>query len=66
MYNFIAVSEETPHRPLLFATDLWNMFNRKNNEPARANNSVEGWHRSCQAHVSFLPTSILEVFEYFV
>ena len=34
-----------PRRPPLFAINLWNMFNR-------TDNSVEGWHRSFQGHVS--------------
>ena len=36
----------------LFANNLWNMFNRTDNELPRSNNSVEGWHRSFQGHVS--------------
>ena len=34
-----------PRRPPLFAINPWNMFNR-------TDNSVEGWHRSFQGHVS--------------
>ena len=41
-----------PRRPPLFALDLWNMFHRTDDELPRTNNSVEGWHRSFQAHVS--------------
>ena len=41
-----------PRRPPLFAINLWNMFNRTDDELPRTNNSVEGWHRSFQGHVS--------------
>ena len=34
-----------PRRPPLCAINLWNMFNR-------TDNSLEGWHRSFQGHVS--------------
>lgn len=39
-------------RPPIFATDLWNMFHRTDDELPRTNNSVEGWHRSFQIRVS--------------
>ena len=39
------------HTPL-FAINLWSIFNRTDDELPRANNSVEGWHRSFQGHVS--------------
>ena len=38
--------------PPRFAINLWNMFNRTNDELPRTNNSVEDWHRSFQGHVS--------------
>ena len=41
-----------PRRPPLFAINLWNMFNRTDDELPQTNNSVEGWHRSFQGHVS--------------
>ena len=41
-----------PRHPPLFASNLWNIFNRTDDELPRANNSVEGWHRSFQGHVS--------------
>ena len=41
-----------PRRPPLFAINLWNMFNRTDDELPRTNNIVEGWHRSFQGHVS--------------
>ena len=41
-----------PRRPPLFAINLWNMFNRTDDELPRTNNSVEGWHRNFQGHVS--------------
>ena len=41
-----------PRRLPLFAIDLWNIFNRTDDELPRTNNSVEGWHRSFQGHVS--------------
>ena len=36
----------------LFSIELWNMFHRTDAELPRTNNSVEGWHRSFQGHVS--------------
>ena len=36
----------------LFAIDIWNMYHRTDEELPRTNNSVEGWHRSFQRHVS--------------
>ena len=41
-----------PRRPPLFAINLWNMFNRTDDELPRTSNSVEGWHQSFQGHVS--------------
>ena len=41
-----------PRSPPLFAINLWNMFNRIDDELPRTNNSVEGWHRSFQGHAS--------------
>ena len=41
-----------PRRPPLFAINLWNMFNRTDDELPHPNNSVEGWNRSFQGHVS--------------
>ena len=41
-----------PRRPPLFVINLWSMFNRTDDELPRANNSVEGWHRSFQGHIS--------------
>ena len=41
-----------PRRPPLFPIDLWDMFHRADNELPRTNNSVEGWHRSFQVHLS--------------
>ena len=41
-----------PRRPPRFTTNLWNMFNRNDDELQRTNNSVEGWHQSFQGHVS--------------
>ena len=41
-----------PRRPPLFGINFWNIFNRTDDELARTNNSVEGWHRSFQGHVS--------------
>ena len=41
-----------PRRPPLFPIDLWDMFHRTDNELPRPNNSVEGWHRSFQVHLS--------------
>ena len=41
-----------PRRPVLFAIILWNIFNRTDDELPRANNSIEGWHRSFKDHVS--------------
>ena len=41
-----------PRRPPIFAINFWNMFNRTDDELPRTNNSVEGWHRSFQGHVS--------------
>ena len=42
----------TPRLPPLFPINLWNMFNRTDNELPRTNNSVEGRHRSFQADIS--------------
>ena len=41
-----------PRRQPLFAIDMWNMYHRTDEELPRTNNSVEGWHRSFQRHVS--------------
>ena len=41
-----------PRRPPLFPIDLWNMFNRTDEELPRTNNSIEGWHRGFQSNVS--------------
>ena len=41
-----------PRPPPPFALDLWNMFNRTDDEFPRTNNSVEVWHRSFHSHVS--------------
>ena len=32
--------------------ELWIMFNRIDEELSRANNSVEGWHRNFQGHLT--------------
>ena len=40
-----------PRHPPLFTINLWNMFNRTDDELPRTNNSVEGWHRSFQDHI---------------
>ena len=37
--------------PLLFAINLWNIFNRTDDELPQTNNSWESWHRSFQGHV---------------
>ena len=40
-------------RPPLFAINVWNMYhNRIDDELPRTNNSVEGWHRRFQGHIS--------------
>ena len=41
-----------PRRPPMFSIDLWNMFHRSDDEFPRTNNSVEGWHRVFQGHLS--------------
>ena len=41
-----------PKRPPLFAINLWNMFNRTDDELPRTNNRVEGWHQSFQGDLS--------------
>ena len=41
-----------PRRTAMFPVVLWYMFHRTDEELPRTNNSVEGWHRSFQAHVS--------------
>ena len=41
-----------PRRTAMFLVVPWNMFHRTDGEIPRTNNSVEGWHRSFQAHVS--------------
>ena len=41
-----------PRRPPMFSIDLWNMFHRSDDELPRTNNSVEGWHRAFQGHLS--------------
>ena len=51
--NFIRrFRRNAPRRPPSFAVDLWNMFNRTENELPRTKNSVEERHPSFQAHVS--------------
>ena len=44
--------QNAPRRNPLFAIDLWNMYHRTDQELPRTNNSIEGWHRSFQAHLS--------------
>ena len=39
-------------RTPLFAINLWNMFNRTDDDLPRTNDIVEGWHRSFQGHIS--------------
>ena len=41
-----------PRLPPLFPIELWDMFHRTDSELPRTNNSVEGWHRSFQVHLS--------------
>ena len=41
-----------PRRRPLFAINLWNMFNRTDDELSCTNDSAEGWHQSFQGHVS--------------
>jgi hypothetical protein len=41
-----------PRRPPMFNIDLWNMFHRSDDELPRTNNSVEGWHRAFQCHLT--------------
>ena len=41
-----------PRRTAMFLVVPWNMFHRTDGEIPRTNNSVEGWHRSFQPHVS--------------
>ena len=41
-----------PRRPPLFPIVLWNMYHRTDDELPRTNNSVEGWHRGFQSHVT--------------
>ena len=45
-------SRNAPRRPPPFAINLWNMFNRTDDELPHTNNISEGWHRSFQGHVS--------------
>ena len=44
-------SQHQRRRPPIFGNDLWNMFDRAQDELPRTNNSVEGWHRSFQSNV---------------
>ena len=41
-----------PRRESLFPIEIWNMFNRTDEELPRTNNAVEGWHRGFQANVA--------------
>ena len=41
-----------PRRTAMFPVVLWKMFHRTEEEIPQTNNSVEGWHRNFQAHVS--------------
>lgn len=41
-----------PRREPLFNINLWNMYHRTDDELPRTNNSVEGWHRGFQGHLS--------------
>ena len=34
-----------PRREPLFPIEIWNMFNRADEEFPRTNNAVEGWHK---------------------
>ena len=43
--------KNAPRRHSLFAINLWNMFNKNNDELPRTNNSVVGWDQSFQGHV---------------
>ena len=51
-----------PRHPPLFAINLWNIFNRTDDELQRANNSVEGWHRSFQRPRICMSSCVLEIF----
>ena len=44
--------QNAARRAPMFAIELWNMFNRTDEELPRTNNSIEGWHSGFQAHVS--------------
>ena len=48
----VGCRRNAPRRPSLFDINLWNMFNRTDDELPHTNNSVEGWYRSFQGHVS--------------
>ena len=41
-----------PRNNPILSIELWNMFHRIDAELTRTNNSVEGWHRSFQGHLS--------------
>ena len=43
--------QNAPRRNPLFNINLWNIH-RTDQELPRTNNSVEGWHRSFQGHLS--------------
>ena len=51
-----------PRRPPRFATNLWNMFNRTDDELPRTNNSVAGWYRSFQDARICMSSCVLEIF----
>lgn len=44
--------QNAPRRNPIFNIGLWNMYHRTDQELPRTNNSVEGWHRSFQGHLS--------------
>ena len=50
--TYIGRYRRNTRRPPLFAINLWNMFNRTDDELLRTNNSVKGWDRGFQCHVS--------------
>ena len=41
-----------PRRQPMYSIKLWNMFHRTQDELARNNNNIEGWHRRFQSNVN--------------
>ena len=47
-----SIFENAPRSDPLLFINLWNMFNRTDQELSWTNNRIEGWHQNLQGHLS--------------